>query len=118
MQVTLNCDSFGRVVGTIANNGAQATVTSSDSASAIGDLQLAVESAVTHGQGECSWHEAVGDYRWLFRCEGSTMRVVILWSIGTVTGWEHRFWSECDAGDFRDTMRAAIEACDMSKVQG
>ena len=73
------------------------------------DLRQAVASAVTHGHEECFWHEAVGDYRWLFRREGSTMRVAILWSIGTLTGWEHRFWAECDAEDFRDTMRAAIE---------
>jgi len=115
VQLTLHCDSFGRVVGTIAHNGAHATVTSSDSAPAIQDLQDAVMSAVTHGQGECFWHEAVGDYRWLFRREGSTMRVAILWSIGTVTGWEHRFWAECDAEDFRESMRAAIESCEVKR---
>jgi hypothetical protein len=118
MQVALNCDLFGRVVGAIANNGAQATVTSSDSVSAMKDLRQAVASAVTHGHGKCFWHEAVGDYRWLFRREGSTMRVAILWSIGTLTGWEHRFWAECDAEDFRDTMQAAIESCAAFEEQG
>lgn len=116
MQVTLNCDLFGRVVGTIAHNGAQATVTSSDSASAIQDLQQAVESAVAHGYGECFWHEAVGDYRWLFRREGGIMRIVVLWSIGTVTGWEHRFWVECDPEDLRDTMRVAVASCETSEA--
>jgi hypothetical protein len=114
VQVTLNCDLSGRVVGAIAHNGAQAAVTSSDSGSAIEELQQAVESAVTHGHGECFWHEAVGDYRWLFRREGNTMRVVILWSSGTLTGWEHRFWAECDAQDFHGAMRAAIESCGQS----
>ena len=118
MQVTLDCDLFGRVVGAIAHNGAQATVTASDSVSALKDLRQAVMSALTHGHGECFWHEAVGDYRWLFRCEGNTMRVVVLWSIGTLTGWEHRFWAECDVENFRATMCAAIESCETSGVHG
>jgi len=117
MQLSLHCDPFGRVVGMIAHNGAQATVTSSDAASALAELQSAVASAVSGGMGECFWHEAAGDYRWLFRREGDTMRVVVLWSIGTLTGWEHRFWVECAAGEFRDTMGAAIESCHAPEVQ-
>ena len=117
MQFTLDGDSFGRVVGTIAHNGAQATVTSSDADSAMRDFRTAVESAVTQGQGECFWHEAAGDYRWLFRREDSTMRDVILWSIGTLTGWEHRFWAECDAAEFGVAMRAAMQAYEASMHQ-
>ena len=110
MQVTLEGDSFGRVVGTIEHNGAHATVTSSDSAAAISALQIAVDAACNEGLGECFWPEATGEYRWLFRREGSIMRVAILWSIGTLTGWEHRFWAECDAREFRSVMRGAIAA--------
>jgi hypothetical protein len=118
MQMTLRFDSFGRVVGTIEHNGAHATVTGSDPGPAITDLRLAVESAVTDDYGECFWHEATGEYRWLFRRESGTMRVVILWSMGTLTGWEHRFWAECDAEEFRDTAHAAIEACGAFEVRG
>jgi len=118
MEVTLKGDSYGRVVGTIAHNGAHATVTGSDPGSALSELQAAVESAVTEGLGECFWHESMGEYRWLFRREGGAMRVAVLWSIGTLTGWEHRFWAECDAVAFRDTMRAAIEACGVVEACG
>ena len=52
----------------------------------------------------------MGDYRWLFRREGKTMRVVILKSLGTLTGWENCFWVECDAEEFRLSMQAAIAA--------
>ena len=114
MEVTLKGDGLGRVVGTIACNGAQATVTGSDSASAMTDLRLAFENAVAYNRGECFWHEATGDYWWLFKRDGATMRVVILRSVGTLTGWEHRFWAECNADDFRDTLGAAIEACGAS----
>ena len=111
MQFTLNCDCFGRVVGTIAQGGAQAAVTSSDFAPAITDLREAVESALNDGCGECFWHEAAGDYRLVFRRAGGAMRVVVLWSAGTLTGWEHRFWAECAVEEFRDAMVAAIDAC-------
>ena len=91
MQVTLQGDSFGRVVGTIEHNGAQATVTGLNAGSAIADLRLAVESAATGDGGECFWYETKGEYRWLFRREGGAMRIAILWSMGTLTGWEHAF---------------------------
>ena len=118
MQFTLQSDSFGRVIGIIAHNGAQATVAGSEPGSAISDLEAAVESAVTAGYGECFWREVAGDYRWLFRREGAVMRVAILWSTGTLTGWEHRFWAECDVENFREAMISALEACAGFGVQG
>ena len=108
MQVTLSGDSLGRVVGRIAHNGAEATVSGSD-ATALEDLKTAVESAIAGSQGECFWHEAMIDYRWLFRRERDVMRVVIIRSSGTLTGWEHCFWAEVGASEFEAAMREAVE---------
>jgi len=108
MQVTLRSDSLDRVVGTIAYHGAQTTVSGSDRYAAMSDLRAAVESALTEGLGECFWHEAMVDYRWLFRREGGIMRFVIIRSTGTLTGWEHCFWAECDVEIFRLAMDSAI----------
>ena len=110
MQLALTGDSLGRVVGTIAHNGAQATVTGSDGSSAVAELRSAVESAAADGLGECFWEEAMVEYRWLFRREGSTMRVAILSSLGTLTGWEHLFWAECGMEEFLAVMHKAIES--------
>jgi hypothetical protein len=110
VEVTFSGDSFGRVVGTIAHNGAQATVSGSDQASAMEELRVAAESAAAYGHGECFWHEAMVDTRWLFRKEGDTMRVVVIRSTGTLTGWEHCFWAECGVEEFRSAMRRAMEA--------
>lgn len=118
MVVTLEIDSFGRVVGRIEHNGAHATVTGSDPETAMADLRMAMESVIAEGQGECFWHEAMGEYRWLFRREGGAMRVAILWSIGTLTGWEHRFWAEGPVEQFRSVMGAAIEACRAGITEG
>jgi hypothetical protein len=110
MQLMLSGDSLGRVVGAIAHNGAQATVTGSDGFSAVADLRTAVESAVADGLGECFWQEAMVEYRWLFHREGNVMRIAILSSLGTLTGWEHLFWAECDVEEFQNVMHKAIEA--------
>ena len=110
MQLMLTGDSLGRVVGTIAHNGAQATVTGSDGSAAVADLRSAAENAAAEGLGECFWQEAMVEYRWLFRREGGTMRIAILSSLGTLTGWEHLFWAECGCEEFRSGMLHAIEA--------
>jgi hypothetical protein len=117
MQITLRRDEFGRVIGTIAEKGSKATVTGADRVAAIAELREAVDSALDHSIGECFWREPLGDYRWLFRREGGAMRVVVLKSAGTLTGWEHCFWAECDAREFGESMRAAIEAYDAGELR-
>jgi hypothetical protein len=118
MEVTLDSDSYGRVVGTIAHNGAQATVTGSHRSAAMTDFQVAVDSAINNDHGECFWHEALGEYRWLFRRDGNIMRVVILRSSGTLTGWESCFWAECDSEEFRTTMSSAIQSYARNEPHG
>ncbi|MDE3166623.1 MAG: hypothetical protein KGN36_12530 [Acidobacteriota bacterium] len=110
VKVTFTVEAFGRVVGTIAHNGAEAAVSGSERESAMEDLRVAVESAAEGGHGECFWREAMVDTRWLFRKEGGTMRVAIIRSTGTLTGWEHCFWAECGLEEFRSAMREGMEA--------
>jgi hypothetical protein len=110
MQLSLRGDSLGRVVGTIAHDGAQATVTGSDGLSAVEDLRSAAECAIADGLGECFWHEAMVEYRWLFRREGNAMRIAVLSSLGTLTGWDQSFWATCGVDEFRSGMHEAIEA--------
>jgi hypothetical protein len=106
-----------RVVGTIAYRGGETTVSGSNRFAAMEDLRIAVDSALTHGQGECFWHEAMVDYRWLFRREGDIMRFVIIRSAGTLTGWEHCFWAECELEEFREAMLAGIEGFAVHELQ-
>jgi hypothetical protein len=49
--------------------------------------------------GECFWKEGGGEYRWVFRRDGESVRVAVLWSAGVMTGWEHVFWAECPVGE-------------------
>jgi len=43
------------------------------------------------GYAECFWPEPTGQYWWMFSREGRRLEVVVLWSRGAVTGWQHVF---------------------------
>lgn len=106
MELTLDIDDFGRLVSTLSGEGAASMVTASNVPAALEDLKQALEDAASSGYGECIWQEANGDYRWILRRDADRMTVAIMWSRGTVTGWEHVFRAEDEfeplAGRMRD----------------
>lgn len=80
-------------------------------AEAIDDLSSAIDGLEKTGHGEAFWHQATGEYRWLFRREGDSdrVRICVLRSIGTLTGWENVFWSEDDVAPLVSTVRSEID---------
>lgn len=95
MELSLDIDPAGRFVCRLAGDGQQATVTASN-VNAAEDLLAALEDARDGGYGECFWEEQGGEYRWLFRRAEAGLTVVVLWSTGTLTGWEHVFRATAD----------------------
>jgi hypothetical protein len=83
-------------------------VTASDRPQAIAGLSAAIDTLERNGIAECYWHEGGGEYRWVFRRDLSRVRVAVLWSAGTLTGWEHVFWSECDLNLFLALVRREL----------
>jgi hypothetical protein len=73
-------------------------------------LATAIDAALGGGVGECFWEEACGDYRWVFRRESGKVRVAVMWSNGTLTGWAHVFWSETDVDTFQGVFTRALAA--------
>jgi hypothetical protein len=108
MQFTLETDENGRLICRLVDAGIEGTVTASNVPQAGTDLLAAIEDAKTTGYGECLWEEVGGEYRWMLRADGDRLTVVVLWSIGTVTGWQHVFRAECDADWFQETARASL----------
>lgn len=98
MRLRLQATDFGRLACAVTDGRTDAVVTASDITSAAADLNTAIESAAAAGYGECFWHEGGGEYRWMFRREGDMLAIVVLWSSGTLTGWEHVFRANCDFG--------------------
>ncbi len=89
MDVLIATDGDDRLVCTLRSPGGVATVTAPDPATAGEELLAALDDAREAGYGECFWPAATGEYRWMFRRTDDRLRVVALWSSGTLTGWEH-----------------------------
>jgi hypothetical protein len=108
VQVALCTDQFGRLTCDLADDETTAVVTASDTEQAKAGLIAALDRVRNAGIAECYWHESIGEYRWVFRREGDLLRVAVLWSAGTVTGWEHVFWSECNLDKFDRAVRTEL----------
>jgi hypothetical protein len=108
MEFTLATDVLGRLSCAMSDGQTAATVSASNRRAASSDLMEAIEGAASTGYGECYWQQAEGEYRWMFRREGARVRVAVLWSTGTLTGWEHVFWSECDFEPFARHVRDEV----------
>ena len=99
MDVLSERDAAGHLACTLIDRDATATVVAADVLDAAEDLEGALADARDAGYGECVWQLTDGDFKWLFRRSGPLTDVVVLWSAGVVTGWQHVFRSETDAAD-------------------
>lgn len=88
-----------------------ALVTASNRLEAEEGLLAAVRSVQATGNGECYWNEAAGQYRWVLRqFDEGMLRVAVMWSTGTVTGWEHAFWAETPTAPFCEAVEAGLDS--------
>jgi hypothetical protein len=109
LTIQFNVDEFGRLTCELWDTNTHAVVTASDRHDAERGLLAAVRSVQTTGNGECFWNEAAGQYRWVLRrFDESFLRVAILWSVGTVTGWQHAFWAETPMLPFCESVEASL----------
>ena len=99
MDVLMERDAAGHLGCTLVDREATATLVAADLADAAEDLEAALADARDGGYGECVWQLTDGEYKWLFRRTGNRTDVVVLWSAGVVTGWQHVFRSETDAAE-------------------
>lgn len=109
LDITIDTDSTGRLIATFAEDGHEAIATASNIPDAAEDLLAAVLEAETGGYGECRWIEAGGEYWWMLRRDGARGTLVVLWSSGTVTGWQHVARTEGDFEWLAGRLRAAID---------
>jgi len=105
MKISLRVDEFERLICAVEDGAAPVMVTASDP-DAAAHLVAAIEEAAGDGVGECFWEEGGGEYRWLLRRQGEKLRLVVLWSSGTLTGWDTILWRECGFEDFRAQVNA------------
>jgi hypothetical protein len=106
MDVRFDTDEWGRLLCTVAAGDASVLITSSDAFMARTGLLAALEDARANGYGECLWPEAVGEYKWMFRRHLAELTVVVLWSSGTLTGWQHVLRETTDFETFTSRVEA------------
>jgi hypothetical protein len=108
MQLTLTLDESGRYVCELAHEDQHTTVTASNVPEAGADLLAGLEDARETGLGESLWVEPGGEYRWMFRRVDDRVTVAVMWSSGTITGWQHVFRADGRFEDFVRMARAAV----------
>lgn len=108
MDLLIEQGEFGRLVCTLYPEGRATVVTASDAALASTQLRAALDDLRDTGYGECLWQEQTGDYRWMFRRTGAQVAVVVLWSSGTLTGWQHVLHTETDLDSFERRLRSEL----------
>jgi hypothetical protein len=108
VDLMLDVNADGRLVCTLVEGDATATLIVPGAADAAADLDAALADARDGGYGECVWPLTDGEYKWLFRRNGDRTEVVVLWSSGVVTGWEHVFRSDADAHGLEQSVRAGL----------
>lgn len=109
MRVAMELDSAGHLVCTLSYGQGEAVVTSSQASEALADLSAALDDTARDGCGECYWLEGGGDYRWMFRRNGDSVQVVVLWCTNPVKGWEQVFWAEGAFEPFAAQVREELE---------
>jgi hypothetical protein len=110
MDVSLAAERPDRLIATLRDGRQEAVVTASYGRTAGSELLDALAHADRDGYGECFWHEQAGQYWWLFRRTKRTVEVAVLWSSGTVTGWQHVFRATDDLDTLADRLRAELGA--------
>lgn len=73
----------------------------------------ALEQARTEGYGECFWPELTGQYWWMCRLDDRRLEVVVLWSSGAGTGWQHVFRAADEVDYVMDLVQEAFARNDL-----
>lgn len=103
-----------RIVATLKEGTVEsASVTAWHASRAALALVTAIDMAVDDGYGECFWPEPGGQYWWIFRRDDRRLEVVVLWSRGAVTGWQHVFRAADEVQYFVDRVKDELSAHDL-----
>lgn len=114
--LSFSASEFGQLNCSMTDGEFTASVSAVNSDDAAQDLLAALDSAATSGVGECFWPREAGTHRWLIRRENGSVRLAVLWSGGTLTGWEHVFWAEDEWSGFERRLRLLLNSALLSST--
>jgi hypothetical protein len=109
MRFSLALDDFRRLACTFADDQEEHTVFAADPPAAIASLLAALDDARTTGHGECFWLISAGEYRWVFRREGPSLRLAVLYVRSVAIGFQHVYWGSTEFDAFDALVRAEVD---------
>lgn len=114
MNVHIDSVTPAQIVVRLREGDVETTVSGWNTGRAVAALVSALEVVESaEGYAECFWGEPTGQYWWLFNREGRRLEVVVLWSRGAVTGWQHVFRAADEVGYFVERVREEMVAHDL-----
>ena len=108
MRFSLEIDEFSRLACSFSDGEEEHTVYGADPPAALADLASALDDARRDGFGECFWPLSAGEYRWVFRRDGETLRLAVLFVRSVAIGFQHVYWGELPFQPFADQVSAEI----------
>ncbi len=110
MRLSFALDDFGRLNCELSDGAVQATASASNMPVAAVELLRALEDASKTGHRRVLVARGAGEYRWVIRRDGQRATLVVLWSGGTLTGWEHVFWGLDDFESLDASIRSGLSS--------
>lgn len=108
LSVTMEKDDFGGLACTLVDGETRGIARASNIEQAAAGLLNALDDVEADGTGECFWPRESGVYRWLIRRQQEGVQLVVLWSAGTLTGWENVFWTTCEWAPAASAIRSEV----------
>jgi len=92
MDVRLALEAHDELIVHLRDGEQQTSVSVPRSRPGIQSLTRALDAALTDGHGECFWPCTTGgQYWWMFKRDGDSLEVIVMWTRGGASLWEHVF---------------------------
>jgi len=92
MNLQLTRDDRDHLIVELREGDTATTLEVSPARPGVDSLSRALGCAVELGYGECFWPAVIGgQYWWIFSRRDTSLEVVVMWTRGGATGWEHVF---------------------------
>jgi hypothetical protein len=108
MKFAFESDPGGRLLCRLEDADGPHLISSAQAAPAQAELIAALEDLESFNSSECYWQDNACDYRWLFKRDGSRLRLAVLRLTGVCPGYQHVAWTEEDAAPLLAGLRSAL----------
>lgn len=108
MRFSLGTDDFGRVECRFGDDQEQHSVYAADPGAALADLAAALDDLESSGFSECVWPVSSGEYRWVFRRLGDSVRLAVMFMHSVAIGYQHVYWGEHPASEVLEGCRGEM----------